>query len=511
MALEESLSIDLSEPYILGLKAKDIPAPPKPKMIPVPDVEKNIQEKERLTGKISGYTREDERKLAEKVAAFAGLQKQEEAKGKVILEEKLLEAQRKKAEALEMKELNDKRQELEAKMEKPFIPTEENAKDLAQLFSLVNVLGFAMGAGGKGHAQQALSAMNGMLEGHQKGRKDLYDKEKTIFEENLKTLKMRWDALLKDMEHAREVAVSDYDTGVQEAKLAFAKQGADFVSQYLDQYGMEKVFDYVKSSRDAATKAVDTESKLKEDVIIKNVEAENKFLHDAWTAKIKQNMTSAKANQQLLIAQNAINSIRGIASVLEPIMLLPAGSTAGILPNLQTKDGMFNYVRNYGGRSLTGSEAKAVQTLYAGVSRYLATIEASGRAMGLVGLSEKLEALKPLPGDKVGDIALKIADIRRIASEAGRAMVDSGLFPEQQGRAALEQIERVERLVPFTVTDVVQAQFGGKQTLGESSQAFVNRGGKRYNSEEEAELAAKNGQLKSGEKVIINGVSGTWE
>ena len=76
-----------------------------------------------------------------------------------------------------------------------FIPSKENAQDLAALFSLMNVIGFAIGAGGKQNAQAAMSAMNGMLEGHQKGRADLYKQQKDIFETNQKLLDKKIDEI----------------------------------------------------------------------------------------------------------------------------------------------------------------------------------------------------------------------------------------------------------------------------------------------------------------------------
>jgi len=63
------------------------------------------------------------------------------------------------------------------------------------LFGLISVIGFTIGMGGKRHAMQAMSAMNGMLEGHRAGREDVYKREKGIFEEQLKALKQKSEVL----------------------------------------------------------------------------------------------------------------------------------------------------------------------------------------------------------------------------------------------------------------------------------------------------------------------------
>ena len=62
----------------------------------------------------------------------------------------------------ERKTLQEARDEL---ANKAFIPTKDNATDLAAMFSLINIVGMLVG---KSDAQRSMYAMNGMLEGYQK-------------------------------------------------------------------------------------------------------------------------------------------------------------------------------------------------------------------------------------------------------------------------------------------------------------------------------------------------------
>lgn len=95
-------------------------------------------------------------------------------------QEKALEAE-KKAElagrmATEARELPERKALTEARTEfgnMAFVPTKETTQDLAGIFSLMGIVGMVVG---KGNAQLAMSSMNGMLEGYQKGRADLYKK-----------------------------------------------------------------------------------------------------------------------------------------------------------------------------------------------------------------------------------------------------------------------------------------------------------------------------------------------
>jgi hypothetical protein len=149
-------------------------------------------------------------------------------------------------------------------MEKPFIPTQESAKDMASLFSLINVVGFALGAGGKRNAQGAMSAMNGMLEGHRAGREDVYKKEKTAFDTNLKQLKMRYDTLDNQLKDALNTYKTDKEAGLRKAEMAYAEAGANFYKQYQDKFGLAGMYEFHKQAYDSANKMW-TELKREED------------------------------------------------------------------------------------------------------------------------------------------------------------------------------------------------------------------------------------------------------
>ena len=69
-----------------------------------------------------------------------------------------------------------------------FVPSKDTVQDLASVFSLINVIGFVVG---KGNAQMAMHAMNGMAEGYQKGKADLYKKEKDEFDKNFKAMQAK--------------------------------------------------------------------------------------------------------------------------------------------------------------------------------------------------------------------------------------------------------------------------------------------------------------------------------
>ena len=389
--------------------------------------------------------------------------------------EKLATGKQQAAETLAGAERTARDRMTERMEEEPlpsFVPTQDSVKDIASLFSLIGVVGMIAG---KGNAMQAMNAMNGMLEGHRKGRKDLYQQERQTFEKNFQSMLKKHDEFRKEMEDAVKTAQTDYQSGMAKAELAAAKAGSGIVQAQLRKGQLMDAYKLVEESQKGVENALSMEAKARD------AEARAKEAKEAAAARNQMQRELAelraqgagRATQQQFIAQRAVTALRGAASTMETVMQLPAGTTAGFLPFLSNKEGMMNYVKSAGGRKMSSAESKAVETLYSGMSRYLATIEASGTATGLVGLAQQIEKVYPRAGDTVYDVALKIADTRRIATEAISAMVESGLLPGQQAKAAEEQIRRFEKAVPFTTNDVIQAKFGGKKTIGEASQEIV--------------------------------------
>jgi hypothetical protein len=155
--------------------------------------------------------------------------------------------------------LKTKREEF---AEMTFAPTKDNAQDLASLFSLVNVIGMAVGGGGKQNAQQAMYAMNGMLEGYQKGRADLYRKEKDSFDKNFKSMQESVKTLEKDYEEAVKMYQYDKEAGEIARKLALARSGSPLFKAMEDRVGMVGTLSAIKELRSSVDKGVTLQNNL---------------------------------------------------------------------------------------------------------------------------------------------------------------------------------------------------------------------------------------------------------
>ena len=152
-------------------------------------------------------------------------------------------------------------QKLEEQPLPAFVPTKDNAQDLAGLFSLVSVIGMIAG---KQNGQMAMQAMNGMLEGYQKGRADLYKKEATEFDKNFKAMLSKHAEFRKEMEDAIKLASTNKEAGMQAAELAAAKAGSSIVQAQLRKGDLVGAYKLVDESAKGADKALTMESNMRQ-------------------------------------------------------------------------------------------------------------------------------------------------------------------------------------------------------------------------------------------------------
>jgi hypothetical protein len=101
--------------------------------------------------------------------------------------------------------------------------------------------------------------MNGMLEGHQKGREDVFKQEKVKFDENFKALQSKATFLENELRHSLEEFTRDKRASDERAAAAFAEAGADFMKTYAEKNGLVAAYERAKEVRKAADKAVTDE------------------------------------------------------------------------------------------------------------------------------------------------------------------------------------------------------------------------------------------------------------
>jgi len=127
-----------------------------------------------------------------------------------------------------------------------FKPTKENMQSLATLFSLVGLIGVAVGGAGKTSAMGSLNAMSGMMKGWQQGRADMWKREKDEFDKNMASVKSIIDDAYKDADRAYKTMAYDREEAMALAGQSAAKLGGQVGKQILQKQGVDKYFEYLK-------------------------------------------------------------------------------------------------------------------------------------------------------------------------------------------------------------------------------------------------------------------------
>lgn len=301
--LESGGGIRVSPVPVAEAQAERDYTPPQDIPLPeMPDYEAMIADPSR---KLSETQTEYEQFLGEKEA--------DTAKRQATQARRKLTAAQRYAEDIQAEEIRKERDAFEAQLAKPFLPTQQNFSDLATIYSLVGVLGFAIGAGGKGNALQAMSAMNGMIEGYREGRIDLYEKERDAFEYNAKALKTKVDSLNNKIKEIAELAKVDYEKADMEADVMFAEEGATFLKNYKDKVGLvgtikmlqekvkagEKLFEFMTKER-SRVEEVNKKARDKFEENIRNIEAKRD--QAAQIEEVRRDLAAQQIQSRELIA-----------------------------------------------------------------------------------------------------------------------------------------------------------------------------------------------------------------
>ena len=407
------------------------------------------------------------------------------------------------------KDINEKLNEKNKKQAEfpypEFHPTEDNIKSLGSLFSVMSVVGLMLGGAGKLGAMNALGSMTGMMKGWQEGRADLFKKEKETFDKEFAKVKQFHSDLQQAFDEYMKLAPVNREAAMY-AKEQFIRQAGSsgILAAKIEKGDLDGVAQLLKSAK-ASIQHAETE--------LRQTKANQETArHNLAEEEIQRGKEGKSGAVQKAMTQRSVNALGGLVSAVEALQEFPAGTTTGILPNLTTKDGMINYVRNTVGRKINPKSADQMNTLFTGIGRNLASIEASGAATGLAELSKQMQSGIYINAgtDDTAKVAFKVADIRRIAEENIAPAISSGLMSPDQQKTAQALVERIRRAIPFTVIDVIRASSKeGTKTIGESSRALVASKNK-FASVEELEQAHQSGRIKDGDPVMVGGSVGTY-
>jgi hypothetical protein len=406
---------------------------------------------------------EAEKKAQADKDIFASELKGQELASQAKKSERMADVTRTQKSSLEgSQEFQDLKQAEDELMKKgEFVPTQDTAKDLGGLFSLIGVIGWAIGGSGKENSIQAMSAMNGMLSGYQKGRSDLYKREKDIFDTNMKALQIKTTILSNRLKQVAELYALDAKAGDQEADALFNKEQATFYKQYKDKFGLPAVVELAKRNTEAFKDAKNYELKLKEMAAKKEKE--------------KGGYTSALLAGR---AENIREAFVQAAQDLENVSRFPKNTVLGTFAGMTGLEGnnlMTSLSRTFT-RQIGSTESRMLQQLVSGLETNLAMALGGGYATSAA--KYKIDQYKtqiPKQGDDGWVTATFLARIRQeLNILSDNFPTKPGATPEMSA-AVKASNDKINRVIPFTVEDITNAKFGTKETVAQKSQSMIEK------------------------------------
>jgi hypothetical protein len=448
--------------------------------------------------------------LAQKdLGEFQAVQSESEARRKAEQTRSKAEAARQEAETVRTSPVSQDLGKVESQlMDTSFIPTQDNAKDLAGLFSLISVVGMALGRGGKGDAMQAMSAMNGMLEGYQKGRSDLYKKEKDTFESTIKSLKTKSEILTRRLTEISKLASRDAHAADLEADALFAEQGANFLRDYKQKFGLAATVEFQKQQLKAAEKAAqltETEIQKNREIAAADKRAQmrvtvgkkqlmqgsngkmysfnpetNEFSPVALPAGVESvAKPGARAGQNALtFASRVYGNIENSAQDLKNIISLPATAQLPVLSGLLNveKDTALKSIESMAARKITSPENRAFQQVSDQLGAALSRMEAQGLASGATKANvASFNSLRPAAGDNAVNMAIYLARVKQ-EIETGIKVLDKmpGATTEQK-EAVKVILQDLNTFVPYNVQDALDVLKKNNKQLGDKMTRLVSQ------------------------------------
>jgi hypothetical protein len=356
-------------------------------------------------------------------------------------------------------------QKLEAEPLPAFIPTKDTAQDLAGLFSIVSVIGMIAG---KQNGQLAMSAMNGMLDGYQKGRADLYKKQANEFDKNFKSMLSKHAEFRKEMEDAVKLASTNKEAGFQAAELAATKAGSSIVQAQLRKGDLMGAYNLVKESAQGAEKALTLESNMRQKAADRAA-ADERARKDrearAEAAKIKADLKSVAGPRSAINERYANTVFRSGNEVLRSLELVEQiGMTTGggVLGGVVGKGSIPSEVQRFLGQYMTEEQQRNYNTAMSGISLELAYVLNGGYKPD-AGTVNKIETLLSVgPNDTAGNAAYKFADV---TAKLKAAVEVSPTYTEDQKKIKEMLMQKMDK---YATPEVVYQRAYGTPQRGEA-------------------------------------------
>jgi hypothetical protein len=410
-----------------------------------------------------------------------------------------------------------------------FKPTGDTASSLASLGLMIGMLGAMGGTKGLTSATGAMNAIAGMMTGYQEGSKEKYNKERQIFEENLKVAQQNHALIEKEFERAVKYAKYDL-TGATNAMIKSSlARGDTTTAKSIETRGlMPTASEWSQGTRKILGPLEIAKQKMyaAEEARVRaegEVEARKAEKPTATSVRVPREIVVDGVKKMVTPDQEQALIAKGIPYTLAPreraasdaygfndiiavaaneaagsitnIMNLPEGSTTGAFQGQNTK-GLLGAPIGALANTLTTEDVQRYNTEIGNFGRYLAQVTKGGRNVTNADIDKNQAQFAIREGDSPLTVLTRIGQMRQSLERALEVKIASEKTPPALKEIYKTRLAEVQEAIPFTVNDVnkIRNQKDGTKTFTDMI-GEAGLGKPTFNSLDELRSAIASGQI----------------
>jgi hypothetical protein len=316
-----------------------------------------------------------------------------------------------------------------------------------------------------------MSAMNGMLEGHQKGRADLYKQQQIEFDKNFKAMQAAVQSAEKEYEEAVRMNMVDKEAGEIARKMALAKLHSPMLKAMEDRLGPLAVLNTLKELKTSSVKnATDLVNNL-QDKADRREDAKDRQRQTMEQTERLAKIRAGSGKTSALLAGRAENIREAFAQAAADIVNItkfPKGTMLGSFAGLTgaSADSMVGAIRNGIARGVTPKEQRMLEALLTGIEGHMAFALGGGYATSQSkARMDQYKAQLARAGDDPAQVPLMLARFRQEMNIlADNFESKPGASPEMN-EAVQKYNDQINVAVPYTVDDVLNAELSTGKTV----------------------------------------------
>ena len=319
-----------------------------------------------------------------------------------------------------------------------FEPTKDTMQDIAGLFSLMGVVGIVLG---KNNANQAMYAMNGMMEGHIKGRRDLVKQQAVEFDKNFKVLQAKVESAKQELEEAMRLRMYDQRAGEEAISIAVARSESPFIKESVARVGVQKTINTLNDT----LKTVETMVKLQNDLQGKA---------DERAARVaKATATKAGVGDKYGFGDIVATNLNEAVGTISNIVNLPYDVTSGVFQGRNTTNLLFAPLGALT-NELTSEDVQRYNKEIKNFGKFASRVVSGGRVVP-AGVQKDFEDQFVIrEGDSPLTVLTSLAQMRQVMERAAEVKIKSASTDPGLKQLYVDGLEVVRSSIPFTVNDI---------------------------------------------------------